>query len=98
MGMLVSLERRVAAGLDLEVAGDEAERLLAGALAQQGLTGHVPVRRVPGLVLADGNPVPAERAGLEDLRSIIHGNLVSPPRPPVLQLRSGRAASTGSRR
>src|SRR5207249_5950564 len=98
MGMLVPLERRVAARLDLEVAGDEAERLFAGGFPQKRLTGDVPVRHVSSLVLAHGNPVPAKPAELEDLRSIIHGIVVSPPRPPVLQPRSGRAARKGSRR
>src|SRR2546427_11270119 len=96
--MLVSLERRVAAGLDLEIPRHEVEWLLTGAFAQERLTGDVPVRHVARLVLAHGDPVPAKRAGLKDLRSIIHGNVVSPPRPTAPPPWRERAARTSSRR
>src|SRR3989441_2409754 len=94
--MLVSVERRVAAGLDLEIPRHEVEWLPTGALAQERLTGDVPVRHVARLVLAHGDPVPANRAGLKDLRSIIHGNVVSPPRPTAPPPWRDRAARTSS--
>src|SRR3989442_1045926 len=96
--MLVPLERRVAAGWDLEISREKADGLSAGFPPQERRRGAVGVGSLPGFVLARRAPAPGNPAELEDLRSIIHGNVVSPPRPPVLLLRSGRAARTDSRR
>jgi hypothetical protein len=70
------LERRVAAGLDLEVSREESERLLPGAFAEHGLPCHAPVGHVSGLVLANRDAIPGKASELENLRSIIHRSVV----------------------
>src|SRR6266545_4017726 len=78
--VLVPLEGGVPARLDLEVASEEVERLLPPPVAEQRLTRHVLEPRVGALVRPHVDRLPAKRATLQDLRSIIHRSVASPPR------------------
>src|SRR5437867_11824222 len=93
--MLVPLEGRIAARLDLEVSGDEAERLFAHALAQQGLAGHVAIGHVASLVVPPWDTGPPGCAELEELRWMIHVQVPLPRRPAAVPPRPARIPRTG---